>query len=89
MPTKSSSIQSPTVTSNGSPPRVDKITSSRHPSSDVELPDRYNRTWSPAGIEAPVNENPRTVVSLLDTWKPADSAAPPDADDTEYPDILN
>ena len=44
-------------------------------------------TPSPAGIEAPVNENPRTVFPPVDTVKPASAAAPPAA--LAIPSILN
>ena len=35
------------------------------------------RTPSPAGIEAPLNEKPNTVLPPVDTVKPASAAAPP------------
>ena len=43
------------------------------------LNDNTVNTPLPAGIEAPVNENPSTVLPPVDTVKPAASAAPSDA----------
>ena len=51
----------------------------KHPSSPITSIARLVNRPSPAGIISPLNENPTTVEELVDTEKPASSAAPPDA----------
>ena len=43
----------------------------------------------PAGIVAPLNENPSTVPPPAETVNPADAASPPDAPETEVPSTSN
>jgi hypothetical protein len=43
----------------------------------------------PAGIVAPVNENPNTVVAEVETLKPLASAEPPEAPEILTPSTLN
>ena len=44
---------------------------------------------SPAGIVAPVSENPNTVVALAETVKPLPAATPPEALTISAPSELN
>ena len=47
--------------------------------SSVASPSRTTRVPSPAGMNDPVNENPRTVDSLPEIINPAAAASPPEA----------
>ena len=65
------------VVDNALPDASDIVAASKHISllpmsivSTVKIPE-------PAGIVAPVNENPRAVPPLADTINPADDALPP------------
>ena len=52
--------------------------------SDVQsaLP-RLTNTPSPAGIDAPVNEKPKTIELVTLNTKPFEAASPPDADEAQ------
>ena len=54
------------------------------------LPDKDNsvRVPQPAGIDEPMKDTPKIVAFPL-TKNPADSASPPEIEDTVAPSILN
>ena len=83
------SKQSITSASNDSPPASDNTRSTTHALSASPSTSRTVNTPLPAGITEPENENPSTVVALVDTVKPLASASPPDAPTTVTPSTLN
>ena len=81
--------QSLTTASKASPPALERTRSTIQAASASPSTSSTVKTPEPAGITEPVNENPKTVVALVDTLKPLASASPPDALNTVTPSILN
>ena len=84
-------IQSPNVTSCAIPleSEIAPLPKDKHKLSPVGVPETENKTPSPAGIVAPVNEKANTVVPPAETVNPAFCAAPPEAPVTVVPSTLN
>ena len=72
--------QSPNVTSCAIPleSEIAPLPKDKHKLSPVGLPETENKTPSPTGIVAPVNEKPSIVLPPVETVKPALAAVPPD-----------
>ena len=81
--------QSSTICSIDAPSTSDKITSPRQAALASPSISKTTNTPLPAGMVTPVKLNPKTVVALLESIKPASSAAPPEAPVTVTPVTLN